>query len=255
MKTKKNAPHLLWSVYESTFAPNNLLSISVYKGSIFRVDYQLDLVTPGRYPESARSLKERREERNFRKKPLPLPVNWQRFLSLTTHVSRGILFRSIRAAWRSSSVKEESIEIFFNRCRFSQCLATRISRFFCRPTTDFFAIILKNLFDYLFFPCGSLLTLLPSRIFSIQNIDPSLSSNDNIAFRGNSFNRRSNFHVTPVIKMGYKKQQSRWYPSRSLFINLDFVQFLYVRGFCKSLVIQLVNLYALITIEARCSTH
>ncbi len=192
---------------KKTFAPNNMQLLCMQKGEILRVkDYQLDLVTPGRYPESARSLNERREERNFRKNPLPLPVNWQRFLSLTTHVSRGILFRSIRAAWRSSSVKEESIEIFFNRCRFSQCLATRISRFFCRPTTDFFAIVLNNLFDYLFFPCGSLLTLLPSRIFSIQNIDPSLSSDDNIAFRGNSFNRCSHFHVTSRIKMGYKKQ-------------------------------------------------
>ena len=104
---------------------------------------------PGRYPARALSRKHSLEERNFFKTPLPRPVNWQRLRRRTGHVSRGILFRLIRAARRSSSVMEGSIARFLSSWRFSQCLATRISRFFCRFTTDFFAILRTILYFFL----------------------------------------------------------------------------------------------------------
>jgi|AMWB02.1.fsa_nt_gi hypothetical protein len=134
---------------------------------------------PGRYPARALSRKQSLEERNFFKTPLPRPVNWQRLRRRTGHVSLGILFRLIRAASLSSSVRDGSIARFLNSWRFSQCLATRISRFFCRFTTDFFAIMRTI---PLFFPCRAFLTLFSSWILSIQNVHPSLAADDNIAF-------------------------------------------------------------------------
>ena len=115
----------------------------------YRENYQLAFVMPGRYPARALSRKQSLEERNFFKTPLPRPVNWQRLRRRTGHVSLGILFRLIRAASRSSSVREGSIARFLNSWRFSQCLATRISRFFCRFTTDFFAILRTILYFFL----------------------------------------------------------------------------------------------------------
>jgi hypothetical protein len=46
----------------------------------------------------------------------------------------------------------------------------------------------------LFFPCWSFLTLFSCWIFSVDNIDPSLPTNNNISLGGNRFYRCSHFH-------------------------------------------------------------
>ncbi len=104
-------------------------------------DYQLALVTPGRRPARALSRNVSLEHLNLRKKPRPRPVNRHRLRRRTEQVSRRILFKSIFALRRSSSLKLGSITIARSLFRFSQWRLTRISRFFCRATTDNFAML------------------------------------------------------------------------------------------------------------------
>jgi hypothetical protein len=105
-------------------------------------DYQEALVTPGINPISALSRKVNRDNLNFLKNPLALPVNVHLLRRRIGQVSLFILFKFKRAFSLSSSLRERSRLCFLSICLLSHASLTSLSRFFCFSTEDFFAMVI-----------------------------------------------------------------------------------------------------------------
>lgn len=152
-----------------------------------RIDYQLALTTPGINPWLAISLKQRRDNLNFLKNPLDLPVSWQRFLRRIGEEFFGILFKASTAFRRSSMGLVISRMTCFSSWRFSHLFLTSLSLFFCLAIEDFFAMLFPSSRPFL--------ALLAIWIFLINHINAAPATDDFITFGRIRFDGSSDFHV------------------------------------------------------------
>lgn len=91
-------------------------------------------------PLFAISLKHKRDNLNFLRHPLALPVIWQRLRKRTGEEFLGNLLREAIALRRSSSLNLRSRIIFLSCCRFSHFSFTSLSLLFCLAMEELFAI-------------------------------------------------------------------------------------------------------------------